>query len=414
MRVLVLGAGVVGSSAAYYLTRAGHEVTIVERNSWAAEECSFANAGLNDANSITPWAAPSVAGIMLREFGRHDAPYLFRLRPDPFMWVWALRFLRHCTGAETRRITSNLRRLAVYSAAAMKEVREAEHIEYEHRTAGIVHVYHDEDALVAAARRFEESDIAVKPRLLNSDGLLALEPALVDSSVRFAGGLHHPADETGDARLFAQSMVEAARRHGATLSFSTEARALQRDGGRVTGADTSKGLIEADATVLACGVQSRRLAAPLGLRLPIYPVKGYSVTIPTGSSNRVPAVALHDHHRRTVFLPLARRLRAAGFAEFDGENKRIDPRRNQALFDSLLAMFPNGGDSSKAEFWSGLRPMTPDCSPLLGTTGIPGLFLDTGHGSHGWMLAAGSGKVVADLISGRKLEIDLIGLTLAR
>jgi D-amino-acid dehydrogenase len=414
MRVLVLGAGIVGVTAAYFLARAGHDVTVVERQQGPALETSYGNAGHLLGETCTPWLSPDVPRMILATFGRRGAPYLIRLRADPAMWLWALRFLRHCSGADVARITATLRRLARYSLATLHTLRDAEAIDYDATQGGMLHLYRDDRSFEAAARHAERDGDVAPPTVLDPAGCAACEPALADTRVPFVGGLHYAQEETGDSRLFAATLAERAVRLGVVFRYRTDVRALRREGQRVTGAATDAGPIDAEATVLSLGSASPLLLHPLGIRVPIYPVKGYSATLSTEGHNRAPSIPVHDQQRKIGITPMGSRLRAAGTAEFDGYNLRMDRRRMASLVDNLMAIFPEAGDPATAECWTGLRPMTPDCTPILGATPYPGLFLNTGHGSLGWTLACGSARVITDLVSGAEPDIDLTGLTLER
>ena len=413
MRVLVLGAGVVGSATAYFLAQARHDVTLVEKATGPGREWSFANGGLLDASSITPWAGPSVPRMVWSTLAQDHAPYKVRHNFDPYMWVWGLQFLRNCRATTAKATTESLRDLAGYSLDVLRDVSSNEHLHCERRGKGIIHLFRTEQEFTNARRNLQPTETN-RSVPIDIKGLLKLVPGLSGSKNTFAGGIHHQADETGDAHLFARGIAEAAQRCGAEMHFGEQAKHILMDGGQVIGVKTTLGAIYADAIVVSCGINSRKIIEPLGINLPIYPVKGYSVTVPTRDPKLLPPVALHDHVQRTVVLPLENRLRITGFAEFDGYSKRIDFRRAHYLLNTLQDLLPEVGYYRSPQIWTGLRPMTPDCKPILGESPIPGLYLNTGHGSHGWLLACGSAKVVSDIVSGRPPEVDLAGFSFGR
>ena len=415
MRVLVLGAGVVGTAAAYFLGEAGHDVTVVERQAGAGLETSFANGGIVSAYTARPWAHPEVPGMLIRWLGREDAPYLFRLRPDLAQWRWALRFLRNCTRRRFERAQRAALRLSIYSLACLQALREKEGLAYDRCESGVLHL-HRSTAALDAAHAFETrlADARCHPQRLDRDAMVETEPALQQTADRFAGALFFPRDETGDAHKFTVALARAAAAKGVAFRFGETARRLVGDGRAVTGVETDRAVIHADAVVVSLASDSPPFLACFGIRAPIYPLKGYSVTLPTEGYDGAPTHGIHDGHRRIVMSRLGDRLRCAGTAELDGYNRTVRPDRAKATLDAALAVFPRCGDSRKAESWAGLRPMTPDCLPLLGETGVRGLYVDTGHGSTGWTYSCGSGRIIADIVSGRAPEIDLSGLTADR
>jgi D-amino-acid dehydrogenase len=414
MKVLVLGAGVVGVTAAYYLARAGHDVTVLERREGPGLEASYANGGQLLGATIHPWLAPDIPGLVLRNIARADAPYRVRFSPDPTRWLWGACFLRNCTAARVARITVDLRRLAVYSMAALENLRATEPFDFDHSRRGVLRLYRSEEKFTrAAAAALSGEDAARRPDQLDMPACATLEPALETARRHFAGGLHYHQEQTGDAYKFTAALAAAAARLGVSFRFGCTVERLLHSGGEVSGVQTSQGEENAEAVLLALGCHSARLLRPLGLRVPIYPVKGYAQTLPANSTG-APKLALQDVERKLGITPFGGRLRIAGTAELDGFNKRADPRRAAAMLDTLMKLFPDCGDPGSAELWTGLRPMTPDCAPIMGATPFDKLYLDTGHGSLGWTLACGSGQVIADIISGRPPAVDLRGLTIDR
>ena len=414
MKVLVLGAGVVGVTAAYYLTRAGHDVTVLERREGPGLEASYANGGQLLGATIHPWLAPDIPGLVLRNIARADAPYRVRFSPDPTRWLWGACFLRNCTAARVARITVDLRRLAVYSMAALENLRATEPFDFDYSRRGVLRLYRSEEKFTrAAAAALSGEDAARRPDQLDMPACATLEPALETARRHFAGGLHYHQEQTGDAYKFTAALAAAAARLGVSFRFGCTVERLLHSGGEASGVQTSQGEENAEAVLLALGCHSARLLRPLGLRVPIYPVKGYAQTLPANSTG-APKLALQDVERKQGITPFGGRLRIAGTAELDGFNKRADPRRAAAMLDTLMKLFPDCGDPGSAELWTGLRPMTPDCAPILGATPFDKLYLDTGHGSLGWTFACGSGQVIADIISGRPPAVDLRGLTIGR
>jgi D-amino-acid dehydrogenase len=415
VKVLVLGAGVVGTTAAYFLRHAGHEVTVLERQKGAGLETSFANGGHVSAYTARPWASPAVPRMLIQWFGREDAPYMVRLRPELRQWLWGLRFLRNCTSARHRATARHLVRLALYSFEALQEVRAREALEYDQAAKGVLHLYRTQRALDAAAGADRIiDDPRARPEVIDMKRALALEPALEQSSGKFVGALYFAHDETGDAHRFTNALAAVAARQGVAFEYGTSVRALVRQGERIAAVETDRGRFAADAVVLSLGADGPRFLRPVGIDVPIYPVKGYSVTLPTAGYNGTPRLGVFDQERRVVTATYAGRLRCAGTAELVGYDRTITPSRADAVLRAVLELFPNGGDAARAERWSGLRPMTPDCAPLIGRTRLENLYLDTGHGALGWTLACGSGRAVADLVSGRPPGIALTGFEVDR
>ncbi|MGE5476725.1 MAG: D-amino acid dehydrogenase [Bacteroidales bacterium] len=415
MRVLVLGAGVVGTAAAWYLAKAGHEVTVVERQPAAGLETSFANGGQISPCHAEPWANPGVLPKVLKWLGRDDAPLLFRWgRWDPALWRWGLRFLANCPGPRAAVNMERTLRVAIYSRACLGELRAETGIAYDQRTLGILHVYRD-------GAEFERARAAAG--LMAGWGLeravktvaecVAIEPALAPVAHQLAGGIHTPGDESGDAHKFTQALAALAAARGVSFRHGVTVRALIRDGDHIAVADTDNGPLTADAFVLAAGSYSPLLARPLGLELPIVPAKGYSITLPaTGPA--APVVSITDDEHKMVYSRLGDRLRCAGTAEMTGYDTRLTEARWQLIRRHAQELFPQAGDFAQAEPWTGLRPVTPDSVPLLGATPYRNLYLNTGHGTLGWTMACGSGRAVADLVSSRQPDIDMTGLGLVR
>jgi D-amino-acid dehydrogenase len=423
MRVMVLGAGVIGTSCAYYLAKAGHEVTVVERCSGPALETSFANAGGICPGFAGPWAAPGIPRKLARWLFAPHAPVVLRPQLDPQQWRWLARFLRNCGAERFARNKTRMQRIAHYSKACLAELRAETGIAFDHNTGGVLQLFRTEDELAAAQRSARVlTEFGIAHRIVDVQEILALEPALGAAAAKLMGGLHLPADETGDCRKFTVALAELVQRRGVIFKFETTITRLLRDGLRIAGVSTDHGELDADAYVIALGSAAARMLQPLGIDLPIYPVKGYSITIDIGESVLAPRSAVMDEHYKVLITRLGTRLRAAGVAEIAGYDLSIPSSGPATVLRSLRELFPDPANAAAAagpaatacNAWAGLRPMTPDGPPYLGATGFTNLFVNVGHGSNGWTQACGCGRVVADVLSGRRPEIDLEGYGIGR
>ncbi len=415
MRVLVLGSGVIGVTSAWYLSRAGHDVTVVDRQPEPGMETSHANGGQISWGASTPWAAPGIPLKALKWMFRPHSPLVLRPRLDPAMWSWLFKMLGNCTPARYAINRERLLRLSRYSHDCLVAMRGETGIHYDERTGGVLELFRTQQELDEAAD--QAAMLArwnVPSRLLDRAGCVAHEPALRAVQNKITGGMLLPGDESGDCLQFTRELARCAETHGVRFALSTRIEQLIADGGRIKGVLTDKSEMNADAYVLACGSYSPLLLRPLGIRLPVYPVKGYSATIDIGNDAAAPAGTLTDVSYKVVITRLGNRLRGAGTAELAGYDLSLRPSRCDTIKHVLNDLFPNAGDLSRAQYWCGLRPMTPDNPPVIGATPYKNLFLNTGHGTLGWTMACGSGKTIADLVSGRKPDIDMDGLTLAR
>ncbi|MCU0869720.1 MAG: D-amino acid dehydrogenase [Burkholderiales bacterium] len=414
MHVLVLGSGVVGTATAWYLRRAGHAVTVVDRQPASGLETSFANGGQISVSHAEPWANPHAPAKILKWLGRDDAPLLFRLRADPAQWLWGLRFLRECTPARTRHNIAQIVQLGLYSRAALQALRAELGLEYEQRTRGILHLYTSAAELDAARGPTALMRTLGCDRVEKTpDECVAIEPALAGIRHTLAGGTYTASDESGNAWMFTDALAARCAEAGVRFRYGSDVRALVREGGRVVGArvrDVANGAettLTADATVVAMGSFSPFVVRPLGLSIPVYPAKGYSITVPVVRPERAPTTSLTDDEFKIVVSRLGDKLRVAGTAEFTGWNTALDrPERCEAIVRRAQTLFGDACDWSAAQFWTGLRPATPSNVPLIGPTRIPGLWLNTGHGTLGWTHACGSGKALAELVGGRVPELD--------
>lgn len=410
MEVLVIGAGLAGVSSAWYLAQAGCSVTVVDRQPGPGLETSFANGGQISVSHPEPWANPSAPATVLRWLGRSDAPLLFRWRADAAQWRWALAFLRECLPGRTARNTAAIARLATYSRLELRALREHLGLEYEAGDGGILHLFENAREVAHLPSRLETLEkFGIRGRILTPDEAIALEPALAARRTRLAGALHGIDDETGNAHLFCTALAEKAVAAGVRFLPNNTVYDFDVIRGRIADARVfdaagRAGVLRADAFVLAAGSYSPQLARLLGIRLPIYPVKGYSVTVPIIAPDRAPHLSLTDESRRVVCSHLGDKLRVAGTAELNGYDLAPNPTRSAALIDWLETHLPGATDASRAEHWCGLRPTTPSNVPLIGHTAIDNLFLNTGHGTLGWTLACGSGHALADIVTHQRPE----------
>jgi D-amino-acid dehydrogenase len=407
MKVLVLGAGVIGVTTAWFLSKSGHEVTVVDRCDAPGMETSFANGGQISVSHAEPWANPAAPLKLLKWLAREDAPLLFRLRPDLRQWLWGLSFLRECTPARTRHNIRQIVTLGLYSRATLQALRAETGIEYDHLRRGILHFYTSEaelDAAIEPARVMREHGCDIE--MLSPEQCIAIEPALAHSRGMLKGGSMTASDESGDAHKFTRHLARLAAQRGVKFVHGRNITGLVREGERIAGVQMEDESIAADAYVVSLGAYSPLLTRKVGIELNIYPAKGYSATVPVADAAKAYSVSLTDDEYKLVFSRLGERLRIAGTAELTGYSTGLNPVRCRALLRRTEELFPGAGDMSRAQFWTGLRPATPSNVPYIGRTRYPNLYLNTGHGTLGWTHACGSGRALADLISARVPEID--------
>ena len=415
MNIIILGSGVVGTTSAYFLALAGHQVTVIERQSGAGLETSFANAGEISPGMAAPWAAPGIPLRALQWLFMRHGPLVIRPRLDPAMWRWMAQMLGNCNVTRYEINKARMVRLAEYSRDCLVALRRDTGIAYDERSKGTLQVFRDQ-------RQFDEAqhDIAVLERsgvpysLLDAAGCEQAEPALARVRGRILGGLRLPGDETGDCFKFSQALAAMAAQLGVQFHNGVDIRALLTEGGKISGVLTSQGEWKADAYVMAMGSYSPLLLRPVGIDIPVYPVKGYSITLPVTDAAGAPESTVMDETFKVGITRLGDRIRVGGTAELAGYDLRLRPERRAPLERALGDLFPHGGDLTQATFWCGLRPMTPDGTPLICATGYPNLFLNTGHGTLGWTMSCGSARVLADLVAGRAPEISTEGLSLSR
>lgn len=415
MKILILGSGVIGTTAAYYLARDGHEVTVLDRQPGPALETSFANAGEISPGYAAPWAGPGVPLKAIKWLLMHHSPLVIKPMQDPAMWRWGLAMLRNCTAARYRVNKARMVRLAGYSRDCLKALRADTGIRYDERTQGTLQLFRTQKQLDGTAKDIEVlQQYGVPFQLLDRDGYLQHEPALAAVKHKFVGALRLPDDETGDCFLFTNALAARAQALGASFRFGVNVHALTSSGERITGVDTDQGPLRADHVLVALGSHSTAMLRPLGLRIPVYPVKGYSITVPITDASHAPESTLMDETHKVAVTRLGDRIRVGGTAQLSGFNLDLDAARRRTLEFVVNDLFPHGGDVTRAESWCGLRPMTPDGTPLIGPTRVQGLWLATGHGTLGWTMAAGTGQLLADWMAGRRTAIDTEGLGIAR
>jgi D-amino-acid dehydrogenase len=415
MKVIVAGSGVIGVTSAWYLAAAGHEVTVVDRQPAPALETSFANAGEVSPGYSAPWAGPGVPVKAVKWLLMHHRPLVIRPHLDWALISWGLAMLRNCTSARYELNKGRMVRLAEYSRDCLKALRADTGIAYDERMQGTLQLFRTQKQLDGTGADVEVLKRSGVPyELLDPTGCIGVEPALARVKDKFVGGLRLPGDETGDCFKFTQNLAALAARRGVTFRQDTTIQRIEQSGGRITGIVTSAGTMTADAYLLALGSHSPTLLAPLGIRIPVYPVKGYSITVPITDASGAPESTVMDETHKVAVTRLGDRIRVGGTAELAGYTLQLHEPRRRTLEHVVTDLFPAGGDVSKASFWCGLRPMTPDGTPVVGGTKLKNLWLATGHGTLGWTMAAGTGRLMADLISGRQPEIALDGLTVDR
>jgi len=412
MKVIVLGAGVVGTTSAWFLRKAGHEVVVVDRQPGAGLETSYANGGQISVSHAEPWANPSAPLKVLKWLAREDAPLLFRLRADWRQWRWGLKFLRECTPARTRHNIIQMVNLGLYSRALLGELRAETGIRYDHLERGILHFYTSQqefDAAQEPARIMREFGCELDMK--TPDQCVAIEPALAHARDRIVGGSMTPCDESGDAHLFTRRLADLCAAKGVRFVYGASVAAIAAEGESVAHVEVvhdggRRERIKGDGYVVALGSHSPRVLAPLGIDLDIYPAKGYSVTMPVLDPSAAYHVSLTDDEYKLVFSRLGDRLRVAGTCELNGYDTTLNEVRCRAIVRRTEELFPGAGDDERAEYWTGLRPATPSNVPYIGRSNYRNLYLNTGHGTLGWTHSCGSGRAIADIVSGRAPEVD--------
>ena len=415
MKVLVLGSGVVGVTSAWYLAEAGHEVTVIDRQPGPALETSFANAGEVSPGYSSPWAGPGVPVKAVKWLLMKYGPLIIRPALDPHMWSWVFRMLRNCTAERYALNKSRMVPIAEYSRDMLKALRASTNITYDDRAKGTLQLFRKQYQLDGIGGDVEVlKQYGVPFNVLDRDGCIAAEPGLGAVREKFVGGLQLPGDETGDCQMFTTRLAEIARAAGVRFEFGVTLNAIRTDKGRVAGVSTSAGERTADAYVMAMGSYSPIWMRKLGQPIPVYPIKGYSITVPIVNAKAAPESTVMDETYKIAITRLGERIRVGGTAAIAGYDLSLQQGRREALEHSVGDLFPGAGDLGAATFWTGLRPMTPDGPPIIGVSKYPNLYLNTGHGTLGWTMACGSGRVLADIISGCKPDIDASALSVSR
>ena len=415
MKVLVLGAGVVGVTSAWYLARAGHEVEVVDRQPGAGLETSFANAGQLSFGYSSPWAGPGIPLKALKWMFMQHSPLVIRPRLDPAQWSWLLQMLKNCTESAYQTNKSRMVRISDYSRTALADLREETGIGYDGLQRGTLQLFRTQYQMDHSAddvRILTESGVPCA--LLDREACVAVEPALARVKDKFVGGLHTPEDETGDAHIFTQRLAALCAEKGVKFRYNTAIKRILVEGGDIAGVETSAGVLKADRYLMALGSFSPKLLAPLGLKIPVYPVKGYSITVPIADAAAAPASTVMDETYKIAITRLGDRIRVGGTAEIAGYDNTLHEERKKTLLHSVQDLYPQGGQYEQAKFWTGMRPMTPDGTPIIGPTKYSRLFLNTGHGTLGWTMSCGSGKLAADLVGGQRPNIEYADLAMAR
>ncbi len=417
MRIVVIGSGLMGLVTAYFLRKSGAEACVVDRQDSSARETSFANGGMLHASQASPWNAPGILWAALRMIGREDSALLIRTNALPRMLRWGFGFIRN---SNPERFAANIERnarLAQYSLSVMNEIRASETLDYDYSPRGTLTVYRKQSELDAAGNfstQFTASSVQFD--VLDRAGAVALEPTLAPIASEIAGALYYPEDESGDAFKFCQELQRACEREGVEFLFGARVNKLIREGGVIVSADTENRRLRADKFVLAAGSFTPLLSRSVGLRVPVQPVKGYSITAPIGRWATPPTIPVIDEHLHAAVCPLGDRLRVAGTAEFAGYNSVLTKSRIENLFHLLISLYPEYEpylDEAKTDRWTGLRPVTPAGVGIMGRTAISNLYLNTGHGHLGWTMAAGAGKAVAAEVLETESDFDLSNYRLA-
>ncbi len=415
MRVLVLGAGVIGTTSAWFLRQAGFDVTVVDRQPGPGLETSFANAGQLSFGYTSPWAAPGVPKKAIGWLFEKHAPLAIRPGMDLAQYRWLWQMLRNCTHERYVINKARMVRMSEYSRDCLNQLRAETGIDYEGRELGTTQLFRTQQQLDASAQDIEVlSQYGVPYEVLDREGIVRAEPALADVAHTLVGALRLPRDQTGDCQLFTRRLAAMAAEAGVEFRYDQDISALRREGDRITGAMVNGVLETADRYVVALGSCSPALVAPLGMDLPVYPLKGYSLTLPITDPAMAPTSTILDESYKVAVTRFDNRIRVGGMAEVAGFDLSLSPRRRQTLEMVVADLYPKGGDLSRAEFWTGLRPATPDGTPVIGATPVRNLFLNTGHGTLGWTMACGSGRYLADLMSARQPQISTEGLDIFR
>ncbi|ESK41321.1 D-amino acid dehydrogenase small subunit [Acinetobacter nectaris CIP 110549] len=414
MHVIILGSGVIGVASAYYLAQQGAKVTVFDRQPGPAKETSFANAGQVSPGYSTPWAAPGIPFKALKWMFQKHAPLAIGLDGSAWQLQWMAKMLQNCNPQSYAMNKERMTRVAEYSRDCLRDLRHKTGIQYENRAKGTLQIFRNMAQLEAVQRDIQVlKECHVDHQLLDNQQLANIEPALAFAKDKLVGGLHLPNDETGDCYLFTNALAKLAIESGVTFKFNQNAEQLIVEGNEIKGVIVDGQTYTADKYILAFGSYSRRFLKPLGLDIPVYPVKGYSLTLPITDSKFAPQSTVLDETYKIAITRFDQRIRVGGMAELNGFNLKLNPKRRNTLEMVTQDLFP-GGDTAHATFWTGLRPMTPDSTPIIGATKYNNLFLNTGHGTLGWTMACGSGKLISDIVLNQTPDISIEGLSLQR
>ncbi len=415
MKVIVLGSGVVGLTSAWYLAQAGHEVIVIDRQPSSAQETSFANAGQISYGYSSPLSAPGVPQKAFKWMTQKHSPLIMRPSVSPDLYAWTLRFLANCTQARYKTNKSRMLRIANYSRECLIDLRKTTDIDYEGRQEGTLQVFRRQEQVDAVQKDMKIlADSGTKFKLLTTQECLIHEPGLTAVKDKIVAGLHLPDDETGDCFKFCQELTQMAINAGVTFKFNVQIKRLIKNGDKITGVSTSEGDLSADAYIVSMGSHSQSMLKPLGINVPIYPVKGYSLTLPIINEEHAPTSTVMDETYKVAITRFRDRIRVAGTAELAGFDMQLSEKRKATIAMVVNDLFPQAIDLAQAEYWTGLRPMTPDGTPIIGKTIIPNLYINAGHGTLGWTMACGSGRLISDIVSGKKPDIDTNGLDASR
>jgi D-amino-acid dehydrogenase len=413
MRVLVLGGGVIGVTTAYELLRDGHEVTLLEREADVALGTSFANAGMVAPGHAFAWASPRAPKVLLRSLWRDDQALRFRFHADPAFWRWCARFLRECTAERARINTQRKHRLCTYSQAVLDDVVADTGVRFDAAQTGLLYFHRSPATFERGVRNMAIlRDLGQAQQVMSADDIAALDPALAPMKHKIAGGIYSRTDSVGDCAMFTRALADVVRARGGDVRTGATVTRLVSDGERITEVHTDQGKLQADAYVLSLGIWSPHLLRGLDRWLPVYPVKGYSLTLPIGGNHIAPTVGAVDEDNLIAYSRLGERLRVTATADFAGYNARHTPADFNPMLRKMQDILPGAADYTQPQYWAGLRPMTPEGTPVLGTGRQRNLFLNTGHGHVGWTMSCGAARVTRDLIAGRKPAIPLDGMTL--
>ena len=416
MKVLILGSGVIGVTSAWYLAKSGHEVTVIDRQSIVANETSFANAGQISPGYSAPWAAPGIPIKAMKWLIQELAPLKINLKDfDAETMRWMTKMVANCNTKDYHLNKSRMMRVAEYSRDCLRNIRQEINIQYDHRTQGTLQVFRTDSQIKSAKKDIQVlTECSVEHQVLTPDDCLIYEPALKHSINKIVGGLRLPNDETGDCHQFVTELTKECKNLGVQFIMDTEIKTLNKQGDEISSVSTDKGEFTADAYLMALGSYSTHMLANVGIKVPVYPIKGYSLTLPIEDFSAAPESTVMDETYKVAITRLGDRIRVGGTAEITAYNTALLEKRRKNIAFSIADLFPHAGDLTKAEFWTGLRPMTPDGTPILGKTNIDNLFLNTGHGTLGWTMSLGSAKFVSDVINCKTPDIEAAGLSLDR